>query len=661
MCIRLKYSNLKHFAFLYIALPLCFFSIGYLKPWIAVVVTAGVLLALWRGAHEPNVMPGRDKMVEISLIQMGILFVIMLLWTYLGGLNGCFYQSDDWQIRNAIFRDMITHEWPVTYNNGSALTYYIAFWMPPAAIGRLIYLLTGELGIAWSIGNNMLWIWTTVGQFLISLLLIVYLGAHSVRKQIVTIVIFVLFSGLDVVGVAIRNAFAEYFAPNYLHLEWWAGSRQFSSITTCLYWVFNQAVVPWLAVMCFLFEKDARNYLLIGSSCLICGPFPFVGLVLCMIVRWAESLVNSIKRAQWKQMLKKTFSLQNVVVLLTALPPIALYFVSNYAFSQGVGTAATAFGVQTEQSVTLLESIANYVTLPLIAFLGLEVGVYLMLLWWKYRRNTMFYAIGLMFAILPYFRIGVSADFCMRTTIPPIFILMIMVMESVLEGMDTFKTDGRNKRLALCSLVATLCIGAVTPGVEIYRGIYNVITEGTVMLAKDDQKTLDVPKRAYNFVAACYPDKPFYKYLAPHTNRVLINFEDGFESPDYGDGMVSRATENGAVMTIYNDCAHDQSGTLSFEIVTSDGSEQIRALAVSINGIVTEFTVADGTKHITVPLNVPAASKTSIVFSIPNWVQRYNAAFVVRNVCFEDENGNLLSGVLFGNEDFYEYNVVVVK
>lgn len=42
-------------------------------------------------------------------------------------------------------------------------------------------------------------------------------------------------------------------------------------------------------------EKDCRNYLLLGTACLMCGPFPFVGLV---ILWWCAALFcwHSVKR-----------------------------------------------------------------------------------------------------------------------------------------------------------------------------------------------------------------------------------------------------------------------------------------------------------------------------------------------------------------------------
>lgn len=95
----------------------------------------------------------------------------------------------------------------------------------------------------------------------------------------------IFFSGMDILGALYSSRLPDLLAYDAMHLEWWTNDFQFSSLTTCLFWVFNQTVGAWLATVCFLQEKDCRNYLLLGTACLMCGPFPFVGLVIFMVVR----------------------------------------------------------------------------------------------------------------------------------------------------------------------------------------------------------------------------------------------------------------------------------------------------------------------------------------------------------------------------------------
>lgn len=52
-----------------------------------------------------------------------------------GGIGGHYYQSPDWDWRNAIFHDLIYKKWPVIYSEyDKALVYYIGYWLPSAAL-----------------------------------------------------------------------------------------------------------------------------------------------------------------------------------------------------------------------------------------------------------------------------------------------------------------------------------------------------------------------------------------------------------------------------------------------------------------------------------------------------------------------------------------------
>jgi len=52
----------------------------------------------------------------------------MFAWTVFSGLGGAFPQKNDLHWRNAILHDLLNYSWPVRYADGSALTYYLAFW-----------------------------------------------------------------------------------------------------------------------------------------------------------------------------------------------------------------------------------------------------------------------------------------------------------------------------------------------------------------------------------------------------------------------------------------------------------------------------------------------------------------------------------------------------
>lgn len=285
---QLTYQKLKPFALSYLTAPLAVFFAGYLRAPFAVAGLAVLAFAWWYAVCKtPQVKQvGQEEQgITLSVPKLVLLFALMLLWGYLGGQTGFFYQNSDWGYRNAIYRDLITNSWPVYYpQKDTALVYYIGHWLVPAALTKPVYALFG-LDAAWMFARMALWGWTALGTYLVALNLLVYLRADTGKKQGIGLLFLIFFSGMDILGALYSSRLPDLLAYDAMHLEWWTNDFQFSSLTTCLFWVFNQTVGAWLATVCFLQEKDCRNYLLLGTACLMCGPFPFVGLVIFMVVR----------------------------------------------------------------------------------------------------------------------------------------------------------------------------------------------------------------------------------------------------------------------------------------------------------------------------------------------------------------------------------------
>lgn len=91
------------------------------------------------------------------------------------------------------------------------------------------------------------------------------------------------------------------------HAAWSGGQSmgiQHSSITTCLYWVFNQSVIPWMMTLCFLMDSDERNYVTYGAACLICGPLPLIGLAVLMVFRAVCRLIRCIREQRVQRLVQ---------------------------------------------------------------------------------------------------------------------------------------------------------------------------------------------------------------------------------------------------------------------------------------------------------------------------------------------------------------------
>lgn len=62
----------------------------------------------------------------------------------------------------------------------------------------------------------------------------------------------------------------------------------------------------------------------------------------------------------------------------------------------------------------------------MLVFYLLDAGIYLLLLWRQNRRSWLFYTCAVSLFIIPFFKVGQGCDFCMRVSIPAIFILMTL-------------------------------------------------------------------------------------------------------------------------------------------------------------------------------------------------------------------------------------------
>lgn len=508
---QLTYQKLKPFALSYLTAPLAVFFAGYLRAPFAVVGLAVLAFAWWYAVCKtPQVKQvGQEEQgITLSVPKLVLLFALMLLWGYLGGQTGFFYQNSDWGYRNAIYRDLITNSWPVYYpQKDTALVYYIGHWLVPAALTKPVYALFG-LDAAWMFARMALWGWTALGTYLAALNLLVYLRADTGKKQGIGLLFLIFFSGMDILGALYSSRLPDLLAYDAMHLEWWTNDFQFSSLTTCLFWVFNQTVGAWLATVCFLQEKDCRNYLLLGTACLMCGPFPFVGLVIFMVVRGIVLLAQ-----RQKGVLQSAFSPANVLVLVVVLSITASYFLANNAFGYSV-LGETVAGNQTAQQ-TFGQNVLTSLQKDMLVFYLLDAGIYLLLLWRQNRRSWLFYTCAVSLFIIPFFKVGQGCDFCMRVSIPAIFILMTLCARYFIALVGTKWRDGTLAQHAVTILLAaTLLIGACTPAMEIYRGICHIAKEGTFCLENEEPYTLADRPVSLNFETQNCENKLFFTYFA---------------------------------------------------------------------------------------------------------------------------------------------------
>ncbi|MBE6703061.1 MAG: hypothetical protein E7585_06595 [Ruminococcaceae bacterium] len=559
----ISYAKIKKYAFALLTLPSVVFALGFLKWWIAVPVTALVLVAfVWalkkgKKTLDAAKLAKEEAQLVLPRWQCWTLLGVLLLWCVLSGLGNLYYQTSDWGARNAIFRDLIRFDWPVIYESkGAALVYYIGFWLPPALIGKFFLWVGCDITAAFAIGNIALLLWSVAHLFVVFLLLMLFVRADSKKRFFAALLMMIGFSGLDIVGALLSSWTTGTHIPS--HLEWWT-HYQFTSMAACLGWVFNQAVPAWLTVSCFLHEKTMRNYAFLAVLCAAGAPLPCVGIVGYMGAILVIRAIKAFREKKAFALVSEVLTPQNLIAALVLLPLWMTYYLSNMAISAeasfkqteidylGVAILLTVGVAATIGTVILYRKKKDWVSLaiPAVALLAvgvlgffypnvtgtyagallLESGIYLALLWWS-NKHIAIYRVAIVYAVLvPLIRIGTDYDFCMRASVPTVFILMVLCVRFLFEHEDciTFGSVEAAKRVprVLCLvLIGVMLIGSVTMLAELRNGFAGVMHAGKLNAVNDSIYTFDQIFTGErfgadrNFIAANYRQTFFFQYLA---------------------------------------------------------------------------------------------------------------------------------------------------
>lgn len=529
--ISIKYSLIKKLVFVYIALPLICFFIGWLRWYYAAFACAAVLTCLFFVFKQRE--KETDEALDVSIVFLIVLIVVSVLFCVYCGIGRLWAQSKDYPWRNAIFRDIILREWPVIYDKyEGALSYYIALWLPPALIGKLSLLINNNSELAFRVGNITLLAYSSLGIILLFLLILLYLKPTKKFQFYLAVFMFIFFSGMDILGSI------EPLGANNYHLEWWADKYQYSSFTTCMCWVFNQSIIPWLCMLLILKEKKVSFFVFTGMCCLLSGPLPFIGLFIYCISVGIYRFVNSIKEKKVKDCLKEVFSVSNILSVVCIFPFLGFYLLSNASFQGGGGLQLTNEAVNLAETVgdagagSVFSDIINYVVFILFEFLILMI-----LLFRKNIKNYLYYVTLIMLLIFPFIKVGYAYDFVMRASIPSLLYLYLISVKFVFEESYVLKKQKdelvENKkylkdlflRYSYILVIACLVLGAFTPAVEFIRGfrqvklrgVDDIMTDYLYTLGEDSESSfaIDGDELSFtNFVAVNYKETFFFSYFS---------------------------------------------------------------------------------------------------------------------------------------------------
>ena len=453
-------------------------------------------------------MPLNKQKILIShVVYISFILFLYLLMTGHGGF--LFTNGVDIPWRNAIYYDLISHSWPVIYEeNGTALTYYLTFWLPAAGISSI-------LGLTNSQAQVVLFIWSFIGLLLVCLMLCNEVKANTCKENIISTITFFFWSGMNLIGMILRSAagkdrpFAIEDAPGFASWQYssWAHGgyfigyfirTTFDSIAN----VYNQFIPMALCTLLFLrFKKDYRFYAFICLLALPYSPFGFIGLSLLMLGYFLCQLFKSKNR---NEILVQVASIENLSALISILPIYGFYYTAN---AVSVASGNQSIFMAPLHAYTFVR-VSN-----LILFYLLSFGVYLYLIRPK-KSDAMLWIAAVLLCIFPFFKIGRGGDFLWNASVAPYFFIMLTVIKHLLTIMRAKKVWGRDLLLIIC-----LCIGMLTPIMQLSSSLRACALHKTHVLYLDPENVNGTFEGkdviAYrNFLAVHYKNSFFYKYLA---------------------------------------------------------------------------------------------------------------------------------------------------
>ena len=476
---------LQRISILYLAIPFIIFCMGWLRLSVAVPAVIIILIALWQLFKNSPILTFdfslSTRMAAFSLLLTGA-------WILLSGIGGYTFQNWDHHWRNAVLHDLIKYDWPVFYATPETgpikmLVYYVGYWLPSALVGKLL---------GWGAANFFLFLWAWLGVFLVSLHLASALKTSPVKAALLLI----FFSGMDALGALFLSPEYPTLFPAVTHLEAWNGSLQYSSFTTQLFWVFNQAIPAWLCIAAIITlsqrdesKTDTRSTLVFfWSLCFFFAPLASVGLL-------PYVLIELIKQTDFQSPFKNL----NPAIIFAA---ISIFLLSSFFFASN--TAAQSRGFQSN-------AIKDFLT-----FFLLEGGILWLLLAPVKWHDPRWMVTGILLAAIPFIQLGSGNDFVMRASIAPLFYLMLLTAETIF--------NKPTPRLLLVACYILLVLGSLTPLYEINRSVYR--TYEYYFVPKETDCSCDVPLRVTHLEQGGAPELEHPDTLIADEIKTLQFMED---------------------------------------------------------------------------------------------------------------------------------------
>lgn len=426
--------------FAYLSLPLEIFLFGWLRIEYALIVT---VVVVWCGYHCFR-ESGYTELTRAQARTLAAAVVLLIAVLALSGVGSMGYQNGDWSKHNAVMHDLINRAWPVKYTNDTVagttyrstlLDYYMAWYLPPAAVGKLL---------GWNAANIAQFVWTALGLSLFAVMLVCLTKVARARYLFA----FIFFGGLDIVGIVLVN---HTFPGGTDSLEHWYPVIEYTPMLTGLFWVPQHTLGAWLGTgfILMLAQRKSKYVPLAISPCLLWTPLVFLGLL------------PFAGYAVIRSGIRRSLNAINIIgsSVLLVMPALFLRMDHN------AGTFHFLWQVI---------PLAQWWT-SLAVWYFLEFILYVLVIRDKYReeKSYLFYLTVAALCLWPFLNMGIEDDLAMRGAMPALLVLALFVMRYLSE-------NGRYKN----ALIALLVCSSFTGLTDIVRSLnaYGHVTDWHTLL-----------------------------------------------------------------------------------------------------------------------------------------------------------------------------------
>lgn len=447
-------------AMLYLYLPVLVFSCYWILPIVSIPLNSLGLCSFYLLFKNREKVSTKNSWS--SVLKVLPVISISLIWVSTSGIWGLgFGRSGDWRMaREDYLSSLYSLTWPIThqfYDEGPLYLFrhYLAFYIPGPFLAKTlgfgldqVLLLTG--------------VWILVGVVIVLMLVNNFVSASRPFKWI-PILVFIMFSGLDILGSRIEGN-VGLRPQSFLHaghIEWWARQFQFSSATTLLHWVPQHAIAGWMGALIILNLRSSKSFIRITpillSISLLWSPFVTAGIAMVAIVTWlpfANGTVRSINRA-------------DAIYLIFSLS--SGYLMASYILS-GSGQLSRSWLFQSKSYAMSGFEVKNGAVdtaLNLIFFLALEIGPFMLLIFYLNRSRRQL-IVGTSIGLIICTQIVMSHDslFTMRASIPLLAVLAVLTAETLVRQLESHRISIRS-----ILIIVVILIGSLTPIIEIVARI----------------------------------------------------------------------------------------------------------------------------------------------------------------------------------------------